>query len=99
MSGELESAASDLGKDILIVNFLNISSNKIDFISGDINRYYKSKSKGLSAGVIIAIVLLLTFVLIITFACIILILIRKKKKKKILKEASFHIMNYQNHRN
>jgi hypothetical protein len=37
MSGELESAASDLGKDILAVNLLNTSNIKIHFASKNIN--------------------------------------------------------------
>jgi hypothetical protein len=95
MSGELESAASDLGKDILIVNLLNSSNNKIDFTYKNNNRFYKKSSKKLSAGVIVAMVLVLTFVLIITGITLIL-----SKKKVIEKdtqdrriESSLYIMN------
>ena len=88
MSGKLESAVSDLEKDILVINLLNTSNNTINFISRGIDNgfYHKSLkrlSKG-SKGAIIAIVLVLTFVLIITG--IMLILFRKKRFEQNIKD-------------
>ena len=81
MSGELESAVSYLGKDILLVNLLNTSNNTIDFIARGINnRFYYKSLKGLSKGAIVAIVLVLSFVLIITGTMLILF------KKKVIEQ-------------
>ena len=91
MSGELESASSDLGKDILLVNFLNNSNNKIDFVSRG-NRFYKQSRKGLSAGTITAIVLVLTFGLICI--CGIFLILSKKKDKKYIKEKEIESSSY-----
>jgi hypothetical protein len=74
ISGELKSAISDLGKDILIVNFVN-TSNKIDFASKNGYRFDKKRNKGLSTGGIIAIALVSTFVICSTA---ILLLLKKK---------------------
>ena len=78
LRGELESAISDLGKDILVIYFLN-TSNKIDFVSKNGNRFYKKSNKGLSAGAIIAIALVSTFAVSV---CVILLLLKKKDKKE-----------------
>ena len=95
ISGELESAVSDLEKDILVVNLLNTSNNTIDFISRGINnRFYYKRSKGLSKGAIVAIVLVITFVLIITG--IMFILFRKQRFEQYIKdnnETSLYIIN------
>ena len=96
MSGELESAVSDLGKDILLVNLLNTSNNTIDFIAHGINnnRFYYKTSKGLSKGTIVAIVLVLSFVVIIIG--IMLILFKKKvvkQDKRFKTDSSLYILN------
>ena len=81
ISGELESAASDLGKDILVVNILKSSNNANntddDFNSNIINNIHNKKEKGLSAGGIVAIVLVLLFVVVISG--ILLVLVKSKK--------------------
>ena len=81
LRGELYSAISDLGKDILVIYFLN-TSNKIDFVSKNGNRFYKKSNKGLCpgcAGAIIAIALVSTFAVSV---CVILLLLKKKDKKE-----------------
>ena len=96
MSGEIESAASDLGKEILVVNFLNTSNNRIDFFSSGINNiFYKKKGKGISKGAIIAIVLSLVLTFILIFAAIMFILYRKEKieDNKLRAESSIYVFN------
>jgi tetrahydromethanopterin S-methyltransferase subunit F len=102
MRGVLESAASDLGKDILVVNILKTSNNTIDFASNNINnRFYVKRNKRLSSGVIVAIVLVLSFVLIITG--IMLILLKKRvieydtRDKRV--DSTLYIMNNQIYEN
>ena len=102
MRGVLESAASDLGKDILVVNILKTSNNTIDFASNNINnRFYVKRNKRLSSGVIVAIVLVLSFVLIITGIMLILL------KKRVIEydtrdervDSTLYIMNNQIYEN
>ena len=101
MSGKLESAVSDLEKDILVINLLNTSNITINFISRGIhNGFYHKSSKRLSKGAIIAIVLVLTFVLIITG--IMHILFRKKRFEQNIKddnETSKYIIKKPSYRN
>jgi hypothetical protein len=100
ISGKLQSAASDLGKDILVVNILkssNNANNTNDFNSIIINNIHNKKEKGLSAAGIVAIVLVLLFVAVISG--ILLVLIKSKKniglplEKYDKKNSSFNILN------